>query len=98
MAVGSIPVGRHGIRLDHFDRFWRTGRLYQSHRDRRHAQRLFLAGTREDHVLHPRAAKRLGGLLTQDPTDRVTQVALTATVRSDYRRDSRSIEPHLRAI
>ncbi len=56
------------------------------------AQRRAAGGPREDDVLHLAAAQRLRALLAHDPAERVHDVGLARTVRSDDARDAR-LEP-----
>ena len=70
----------------------------ENHGDGGHAQRLARLGAGKNHVFHARAAQRLGGLLTEDPTDGVTQVRLAASIRPDHGRDSAPVKFELRAV
>ena len=52
------------------------------------ARRLAPGRAREDHVLHPLAAQRLGAHVAERPLDGVDDVALAAAVRADDGRDA----------
>src|SRR4051812_18978641 len=74
------------------------GRVHHRHSDRSHADRLPVPGTGEDYIFHPAPAETLGRLLAKNPTDGVAQVRFAATVRSDYRGNTRAMKAHFRAV
>ena len=72
--------------------------VHQGHGDVSHAERLAVAGSGEDHVLHAGAAEALGGLLTENPTDGIADVTLPAAVGADDGGDPFPVETELGAI
>lgn len=70
----------------------------QGHRHRCHSQRLFGARAGEDYIFHPRAAQTLGRLLPQDPTDSVTEVGFSTTVRPDHGSYAAAVKLHFRSV
>ena len=62
------------------------------------AQGFAVARAGEDHVFHPGAAQRFGGLLAQNPGDGVGDVGLAAAVGSYDGRDAFAGELDLSAI
>ena len=77
---GLAFAGRLRLKLG---KFHLVGRVEKRHRHRRHPERLAVASTGEDHIFHAGAAQALGALLTQHPTDGVTEVRLAAPVRTN---------------
>src|ERR1700761_512310 len=71
---------------------------YQRHGYRRHAERLPVTGTGEDHVFHAGAAKKLRGLFTQNPANRIAKVRFPAAIRPDNGSNTASVELHFRAV
>lgn len=71
---------------------------HQGHRDRGHAERLLVPGTRKDYVFHPRSAEGLGGLFSEHPTDGVAQIRFAAPVRANNSSDSTAVEFHFSPV
>ncbi len=63
-----------------------------------HTTRLTISRALEDHVLHRAAAQMLDPLLAQNPGDRVSDVALAATVWSDNGGDSFTCKENLGVV
>ena len=60
-----------------------VGGVVDNQRDLRKAKGISLLGAAEDHILHLRAAQRLGALLAHDPEDGVGDVRFAGAVRTD---------------
>src|SRR5581483_5666370 len=63
--------------------------VIEDERDFGHAERLALGVAREDNVVSAIRAQLFCALFAKRPTDRVDEIRLSRTVRSDNRRDSR---------
>ena len=73
-------------------------RVHQGHGDVCHAERLAVAGSGENHVLHAGAAQGLGRLFAQHPTDGIADVRLAAAVRPHDGGDALAVEAQLGAL
>ena len=93
--TGAVVFARHGDLV--IFRFEKAGGIVDRQADlsRRHGPARPRAG--EDHILHARAAQRLGRLLAQHPADGIGDIALAAAVGADDDRDAR-IEHDARAV
>ncbi len=75
----------------------RSAVVLESQRNFAHTHRRVAFGSREDHIFHRRSAEMLRGHLTHHPNERVDDVRLAATVRTDDAGDA-GVEVDDRAI
>jgi hypothetical protein len=73
-------------------------RIDKNHRYRSHADGFARFRSGEDYVLHAGSAQASGGLLSQDPTDGVTQVGFTASVWTYNRRNAVTAKPQFGSV
>src|SRR5215469_11946297 len=94
-AIGvSVPVG--GGRWVGFGGLGL--RIHHRERDLRHAQRLALARSCENNVLHSGPAKAFCALFPQDPTDGVADVRFSAPIGSNNGGDPCAMEAEIAAV
>ena len=92
LAVDEVVAGALAVEAAHHGDFGEGGTqlllaVGEDQFDLALGEGLAAVGAGEDDVLHRRGAQGLGGLLAQDPADRVDDVGLTAAIGSDHGRD-----------
>src|SRR5579871_416378 len=75
-----------------------AGGIHQRHRNRSHTEWFAVSCAGEDHIFHARTAQTFGGLLTQNPTNRIAQVGFSTAVGANDRRDPRTGKFHLGSV